>query len=60
MLSTVNLVYGGHVLDPADLDVVESAAMAYLSGELPLWFSGSHFLLDIISSPGKFGNLETI
>lgn len=55
----MNLVHGGHVLDPADLDVVESAALAYLSREIPLWFSESHFLFNIINSPGKFGNLET-
>lgn len=52
-------MYGGHVLDAADLDVVESAAMAFLSREFPLWFSESHFLGNIISSPGNFGNLET-
>ncbi|CAG12540.1 unnamed protein product, partial [Tetraodon nigroviridis] len=54
----VNLVYGGHVLDPADLDVVESAAVAFLSRELPLWFGGSHFLVNIISSRGKLGNMD--
>lgn len=30
--------------------------MAYLSRGLPLCFSGSHFLLNIISFPGKLGN----
>lgn len=54
--SPVRLVYGGHVLDPADLDVVESAALACLSKELPLWFSGAH--LNIISSLGNFGNFK--
>lgn len=56
ILSPVRLVYGGHVLDPADLDVVESAALACLSKELPLWFSGAH--LNIISSLGNFGNFK--
>lgn len=56
ILPTVKLVYGGHVLDPADLDVVESAALAYLSKELPLWFSEAH--LNIISSLGNFGNFK--
>lgn len=49
-------MYGGHILDSAELDVLESAAMAYLSREIPVWFSGSH--LNIISRPGNFGNFK--
>lgn len=49
-------MYGGHILDSAELDVLESAAMAYLSKEIPVWFSGSH--LNIISRPGNFGNFK--
>lgn len=53
-------MYGGHVIDPADLNVVESAAVAYLSREIPLWFSGSHFLSNIISTPGNFGDFGKV
>lgn len=58
-LFKVNLVHGGHVLDAADLEVVESAAKAYLSRESPLWFGGEHILSKVISNPGHFGNQTT-
>ncbi|XP_056223855.1 dynein heavy chain domain-containing protein 1 [Seriola aureovittata] len=50
----VNLVHGGHVLDSADLVVVESVAKTCLSRVSPLWGSGPHSLSNIISSPGQF------
>lgn len=56
---TVNLVHGGHVLDAADLKVVESAAKVYLGKESSLWFGGPHILANIISNPGHFGNQTT-
>lgn len=51
-------MYGGLILDPGELDVLESAAMAYLGREIPVWFSGSH--LNIISRPGNFGNFNCL
>ncbi|XP_040891858.1 dynein heavy chain domain-containing protein 1 [Toxotes jaculatrix] len=50
----VNLVHGGHVLDSADLEVVESIAKTCLSRVLPLWGSGPHILSSIINNPGQF------
>lgn len=58
-LFKVNLVHGGHVLDAADLEVVENAAKAYLSREVPLWFGGEHVVSNVISNPGQFGNHST-
>ncbi|XP_076585176.1 dynein heavy chain domain-containing protein 1 [Chaetodon auriga] len=46
----VNLVHGGHVLDSADLEVVESVAKTCLSRMWPLWDSGPHVLSDIINN----------
>ncbi|XP_070834922.1 dynein heavy chain domain-containing protein 1 [Chaetodon trifascialis] len=46
----VNLVHGGHVLDSADLEVVESVAKTCLSRTWPLWDSGPHVLADIINN----------
>nr|XP_046228919.1 dynein heavy chain domain-containing protein 1 [Scatophagus argus] len=51
----VNLVHGGHVLDAADLKVVESTAQICLSRVSPLLGSGPHILSNIISNPGHFG-----
>lgn len=53
---TVNIVYGGHVHDTFDSEVVESVAKAFLSRELPLWFCEGHILSDIINNPDNFGN----
>ncbi|XP_018537954.1 dynein heavy chain domain-containing protein 1 [Lates calcarifer] len=50
----VNLVHGGHVLDSADLEVVESVAKACLTRVSPLWGSVPHILSDFISNPGQF------
>ncbi|XP_040002556.1 dynein heavy chain domain-containing protein 1 isoform X2 [Xiphias gladius] len=50
----VNLVHGGHVLDSADLEVVESVAKTCLGKVSPLWGSGLHSLSNIISNPGQF------
>ncbi|KAM3623253.1 uncharacterized protein V6R79_009073 [Siganus canaliculatus] len=50
----VNLVHGSHVLDSADLEVVESVAKACLSGASPLGESGPDRLLNIIRKPGHF------
>ncbi|XP_044043043.1 dynein heavy chain domain-containing protein 1 isoform X2 [Siniperca chuatsi] len=50
----VNLVHGGHVLDSADLEVVESVAKTCLSRVPPLLGSGPHMLSNIISNPGHF------
>lgn len=51
----VNLVHGGHVLDSADLEVVESVAKICLSRMSPLWDSGQHILSNIINNPGHYG-----
>lgn len=56
---TANIVYGGHVHDAFDSEVVESAAKAFLSRELPLWFCEGHILSDIINNPDSFGNNNT-
>ncbi|XP_071359544.1 dynein heavy chain domain-containing protein 1 isoform X2 [Trachinotus anak] len=50
----VNLVHGGHVLDSADLEMMESVAKTCLSRVSPLWGSGPHILSNIIRSPGQF------
>nr|XP_020441880.1 dynein heavy chain domain-containing protein 1-like [Monopterus albus] len=50
----VNLVHGGHVLDSADLEAVESVAKSCLSRVSPLWDSGPHILSEVISNPGHF------
>ncbi|XP_035515196.1 dynein heavy chain domain-containing protein 1-like [Morone saxatilis] len=48
----VNLVHGGHVLDSADLEVVESVAKTCLSRLSPVWGSGPQILSNIINNPG--------
>ncbi|XP_067441454.1 dynein heavy chain domain-containing protein 1 isoform X1 [Thunnus thynnus] len=50
----VNLVHGGHVLDSADLEVVESVAKTCFNTVSPLSDSGPHILSNIISSTGNF------
>lgn len=54
-LFTANIVYGGHVHDAFDSEVVESAAKAFLSREAPLWLCEGHILSDIINNPDNFG-----
>lgn len=54
----VNIVHGGHVLDSADLEVVESVAKTCLSSESPPSGRGPHILSNIID-PGHFGNQTT-
>lgn len=56
----VNLVHGGHVLDSADLEVVESVAKTFLSRLPPLCGSGAKILSNFISNPGHFGNQTTL
>ncbi|XP_032390213.1 dynein heavy chain domain-containing protein 1 [Etheostoma spectabile] len=56
----VNLVHGGHVLDSADLEVVDSVAKTCLSRVVPLWGSGPHILSDITSNPGHFDLSELV
>lgn len=48
-------MYGGHVHNAFDLEAMESAAKAFLSRELPLWFCEDNILADMINSPGNFG-----
>ncbi|XP_029980645.1 dynein heavy chain domain-containing protein 1 [Sphaeramia orbicularis] len=50
----VNLVYGGHVLDSADLEVVQSVAKSCLVTEPPICGSGPHNIINIFSNPGHF------
>ncbi|KAM4612293.1 dynein heavy chain domain-containing protein 1 [Polymixia lowei] len=50
----VNVVYGGHVSDSTDLEVVKSVAKACLSAGSPLWGGGPHALANIVSVPGYF------
>ncbi|XP_031144859.1 dynein heavy chain domain-containing protein 1 [Sander lucioperca] len=56
----VNLVHGGHVLDSADLEVVDNVAKTCLSRVSPLWGSGPHILSDITSNPGHFDLSELL
>ncbi|XP_026158699.1 dynein heavy chain domain-containing protein 1 isoform X2 [Mastacembelus armatus] len=56
----VNLVHGGHVLDSADLEVVEGVANTCLSRASPLWGSGPHILLNIINKPGHLDLSELL
>lgn len=55
----VSLVHGGHVLDSADLEVVESLAKICLSTVSPLGGKGPQILTDFISHHGNFGNHTT-
>ncbi|XP_037619572.1 dynein heavy chain domain-containing protein 1 isoform X1 [Sebastes umbrosus] len=48
----VHLVHGGHLLDSADLEVVDGVAKTCLSRASPLWAGGPHILSDNTSSPG--------
>lgn len=58
-LFKVSLVHGAHVLDSADLDVVESLAKICLSTVSPLGGKGPQILLDFISDHCNFGNHTT-
>ncbi|XP_041640066.1 dynein heavy chain domain-containing protein 1 [Cheilinus undulatus] len=49
----VNLVHGGHVLDSADLEVLESVAETCF-GTSPSSGSGPHVIADVIIKPGSF------
>lgn len=53
-------MYGGHVHNAFDLEAMESAAKAFLSRELPLWFCEDNILADVINSPGNFGKKKKI
>lgn len=55
----VHLVHGGHLLDSADLEVVDGVAKTCLSRASPLWAGGPHILSDNTSSPGHCGNQTT-
>lgn len=55
----VSLVHGGHVLDSADLEVMESLAKICLSTVSPLGGKGPQILTDFISHHGNFGNHTT-
>lgn len=52
----VNLVHGGHVLDSADLEVVESVAKTFLGRRSPLWGNEAKIISNFISNPDHFGN----
>ncbi|XP_034543495.1 dynein heavy chain domain-containing protein 1 [Notolabrus celidotus] len=59
----VNLVHGGHVLDSADLEALESVAQTCFRSVSPLSGSGPQSLYDIISNSGNFdlsGLLQTL
>uniref|UniRef100_A0AAQ5XW98 AAA+ ATPase domain-containing protein n=1 Tax=Amphiprion ocellaris TaxID=80972 RepID=A0AAQ5XW98_AMPOC len=50
----VNLVHGGHVMDSADLEVVESVATTCFSTVLPVLDSGPHIISNIVTTSGHF------
>ncbi|XP_069545473.1 dynein heavy chain domain-containing protein 1 [Brachyistius frenatus] len=50
----VNLVHGGHVMDSADLEVVESVAKTCFSKVSPLSGSGPHLISNIIRKAGHY------
>lgn len=52
----VNLVHGAHVMDSADLEVVESVAKICFSAMSPLMGSGPRVLSKIISKSRHFGD----
>lgn len=52
-------MHGGHVLDSADLEVMESLAKICLSTVSPLGGKGPQILTDFISHHGNFGNHTT-
>ncbi|KAM9857652.1 dynein heavy chain domain-containing protein 1 [Aulostomus maculatus] len=56
----VLLVHGGRVLEPADLQVVESVAQACLGSAPPLLDSGPHLLSKTLSSSDHFGLSELL
>ncbi|XP_008294462.1 dynein heavy chain domain-containing protein 1 [Stegastes partitus] len=50
----VNLVHGGHVMDSADLEVVQSVAETCFSTVLPFRGNGPHIISNVITTSGNF------
>ncbi|XP_051802066.1 dynein heavy chain domain-containing protein 1 isoform X2 [Acanthochromis polyacanthus] len=50
----VNLVHGSHVMDSADLEVVESVAATCFCTALPFLDNGPHIISNIVTTSGLF------